>query len=78
MIPKTMKACVLIAFNKFEMQEIPVPTPARGEVLCRIRAVAICGSDPEVINGHNKDKNWPPAFPFVLGHEWSGEVVALG
>jgi L-iditol 2-dehydrogenase len=39
--------------------------------------VAICGSDPEVIRG-DLAGTWPPAYPFIPGHEWSGEVVALG
>lgn len=78
MIPKTMKACQLVAFEKLELREVPVPVPERGEVLCRIHAVAICGSDPEIIKGHHAKKGWPPHFPFTMGHEWAGEVVALG
>jgi L-iditol 2-dehydrogenase len=78
MIPKTMKACMLTAFNTFEMREVPVPEPETGEVLCRIRAVAICGTDPEIVTGIHSAKGWPPKFPFVMGHEWAGEVVKLG
>jgi L-iditol 2-dehydrogenase len=79
MIPKTMKACQLVAFNQNEMREVPVPEPQEGEVLCKIRAIAICGTDPEIIHGKLKQRmNWPPQFPFTLGHEWSGEVVKLG
>lgn len=78
MIPKTMKACQLIARNKNEMREIPVPEPQTGEVLCKIHAIAICGTDPEIIKGNHQKKGWPPVFPFTLGHEWSGEVVKLG
>jgi L-iditol 2-dehydrogenase len=77
-IPKTMKALMLTAINTFEMRELPVPMPAAGEVLCRIRAVAICGTDPEIIKGKYVSKGWPPSYPFVMGHEWSGEVVRLG
>ena len=78
MIPKTMKACQLVDFNKTEIRELPVPEPGPGEVLCRIHAIAICGTDPEIIKGHHKNKNWPPSFPFTLGHEWAGEIVKLG
>jgi L-iditol 2-dehydrogenase len=78
MIPKKMRACQLIAYNKLEMREVPVPEAGLGEVLCRIKAIAICGSDPEIINGHHAKKGWPPVFPFTPGHEWSGEVAALG
>jgi L-iditol 2-dehydrogenase len=77
-IPKTMKALMLTAINTFEMRELPVPMPVAGEVLCRIRAVAICGTDPEIIKGKYVSKGWPPSYPFVMGHEWSGEVVRLG
>lgn len=76
-IPKTCKACVLTGPGTFEIQEVPVPTPGPGEVLCRIGAVAICGSDPEIIRG-DLAGTWPPAYPFIAGHEWAGTVVAVG
>ena len=78
MVRKIMKACMLTAPNKFAIQEVPVPSPERGEVLCRIRAIAICGTDPEIVDGTHRSKGWPPRFPFILGHEWSGEVVEIG
>ena len=79
MIPKKMTACVLTAPGEFEIQhDIPVPdTFAADEVLCKIRAVAICGSDPEIIRG-DLAGSWPPAYPFIAGHEWAGEVVYAG
>jgi NADPH:quinone reductase-like Zn-dependent oxidoreductase len=78
MIPKSMKACMLTGVNQFAVREIPVPTPGPFEVLCRIKAIAICGTDPEIVKGTHLNRNWPPEFPFVLGHEWSGEIVKLG
>lgn len=60
MIPKTMKASMLTAFNKIELREVPVPTPGRGEILCRIKAVAICGTDPEIVNGNHREKGFAP------------------
>lgn len=77
-IPKTMKAMTLAGYDRLQLAEIPVPEPGPDEVLCRIRAVAICGSDPKMIHGHYAFANWPPYYPFVMGHEWSGEVVRLG
>ncbi|NLD58389.1 MAG: alcohol dehydrogenase catalytic domain-containing protein [Clostridiales bacterium] len=77
-IPRTMKAVVLAAYDKLEVVALPVPKPGPGEALCRIRSVAICGSDPKMIHGHYRDVHWPPFFPFVMGHEWAGEVVAIG
>lgn len=76
-IPKTMRAVVLTAYNHLELQEVPVPQPGRNEVLCRIRSVAICGSDPQIIRG-DRPGEWPQKFPHILGHEWAGEIVALG
>jgi len=72
-----MKALVLTEPGKFEIQDVPDPKPGPFEVLCRIRAVAICGSDPEIIRG-DLAGTWPPHYPFVAGHEWSGEVAAVG
>ncbi|MDR1519407.1 MAG: alcohol dehydrogenase catalytic domain-containing protein [Planctomycetota bacterium] len=77
-IPKTMRACVLEAYGKIGFRELAVPVPAPDEALCKIRAVAICGSDPKIMAGSQAKMNWPPAFPFVLGHEWAGEVAAVG
>jgi L-iditol 2-dehydrogenase len=76
-LPGTMRALVLPAPGRFEIQEIAVPRIEAGEVLCRVRGVAICGSDPEILRG-DLAGSWPPAYPFTPGHEWSGEVVAVG
>jgi L-iditol 2-dehydrogenase len=76
-IPDQMSALVLTSPGKFEVQRAPVPVPGSGEVLCKIRAVAICGSDPEIIRG-DLAGIWPPSYPFTPGHEWSGEVVQVG
>jgi len=75
--PMTMKALVLTAPGEFEIQDVPAPTVGREEVLCKIRAVSICGSDPEIIRG-DLAGYWPPSYPFIPGHEWAGEIVAVG
>lgn len=77
-IPETMKACVITEFGKTAIVDMPVPSIGPDDVLCRVRAVAICGSDPKVLRGEMRNLNWPPSLPFVLGHEWAGEVVAVG
>jgi L-iditol 2-dehydrogenase len=74
----TMKAVVMRGPNQFGVEQVNIPTPGYKEVLVRVRAVAICGSDPKVFSGGYLSINWPPAFPFIPGHEFSGEVVALG
>jgi L-iditol 2-dehydrogenase len=76
-IPSTMRALVLTAPGAFEIRDVPVPTPDVGEVLCQVGGVAICGSDPEIVRG-DLAGSWPPAYPFIPGHEWSGRVVAVG
>ncbi len=73
-IPSTMKAVVLKGPDDFEVQEVPVPKPTGDEVLCRVRAIAICGTDPKIIAGKFPGM-WPPAYPAIIGHEWAGEVV---
>jgi L-iditol 2-dehydrogenase len=76
-LPQTMRALVLTSPGKFEIQTVPVPRPGAQEVLCKVGAVAICGSDPEIVRG-DLAGTWPPAYPFTPGHEWAGEVVAIG
>lgn len=72
-----MDALVLTAPHEFEIRDIPVPEPGSNEVLCRVRAIAICGTDAEIIEGGFPGR-WPRAYPYTPGHEWSGEVVAAG
>jgi len=76
-VPSIMNALVLTGPGEFEIQTQPVPSPGPYEVLCRIRAVAICGTDPEVVRG-GFPGYWPPSYPFIPGHEWAGEVLTLG
>lgn len=76
-IPATMQALVVPEPNVLEIHEVPVPVPGPNEVLARVRAVSICGTDAHIIHG-DYPGFWPPAFPFTPGHEWAGEIVALG
>jgi L-iditol 2-dehydrogenase len=72
-----MKALVVLEPNRFEIQDVPVPVPGPNEVLARVRAVSICGTDAHLVRG-DYPGFWPPAFPFIPGHEWAGEIVVLG
>ncbi|MHB0979449.1 MAG: zinc-dependent alcohol dehydrogenase [Thermoleophilia bacterium] len=76
-VPDTMQALVLTGPGEFEMREAPIPAPAGDEVLCRVRSVAICGTDPKIVKGVFPGV-WPKTYPFIIGHEWAGEVVAHG
>ncbi len=73
----TMEALVVLEPNRFEIREVPVPVPGPGEVRARVRAVSICGTDAHIVHG-DYPGFWPPAFPFIPGHEWAGEIVELG
>ncbi len=71
-----MKALVLRAPNEFAIEDVEDPTPGPLEVLCRVERVGICGTDVHMVQGHYDF--WPAYYPFIPGHEWSGEVVGLG
>ena len=80
-----MKACVLCDVGKIEVREVAQPRVGAGDVLLRISAVGICGTDAHIFGGHanyNTDsagKNIPLAVqPQILGHEVSGEVAEVG
>jgi L-iditol 2-dehydrogenase len=76
-LPESMSALVVLEPSRFEVRQVPVPVPGANEVLARVRAVSICGTDAHLIRG-DYPGFWPPAFPFTPGHEWAGEIVALG
>ena len=69
-----MKAAVLVAPGRFEIQTRPVPEPGRDEVLIRISRVGICGTDIHIFNGHYAAES----LPMVPGHEFTGRIAALG
>ena len=73
----TMRAAVLREFGRLEVADVERPVPGPGEVLVRVRACGICGTDLKIVSGAYAG-TWPPALPFIIGHEWSGEVAALG
>jgi L-idonate 5-dehydrogenase len=56
---------------------VPCPEPGPGEVLVRVQRAGICGSDLHYYS-HGRCGNFVPTRPFILGHEFSGEVAALG
>jgi alcohol dehydrogenase/L-iditol 2-dehydrogenase len=58
-----------------ELREMPVPEPGEGEVLLRVRGVGVCGSD---VHQYHNTQSWPVRVPVILGHEFCGEVAALG
>jgi L-iditol 2-dehydrogenase len=75
-IAKTMRAAVLYGFNDIRVEEREVPSPAPDEVLLKVEACAICGTDVKIIT-HGMP-NQPPFGEFIIGHEYAGTVMALG
>ena len=59
------------------LTQVPVPTPGPGEVLIKIRKTAICGTDVHIWDWNEwAQKNINP--PYVVGHEYVGEIAELG
>lgn len=75
--PEQMRAAVLRDWNRLEVEEVPTPQFGAGEVLVRVRACGICGTDLKLVSGGFAGR-WPPSLPFIIGHEWAGEVIAIG
>ncbi len=70
-----MRSAQLVEPNRIEVREAPVPAPGPGEVLVRVKAVGVCGSDVSIFRGNFQSET---RVPCVLGHEFAGEVAALG
>ena len=68
-----MKAAVLLGPKKLQIQEVPKPIPQYGEILVKVKATAICGTDIAIFEGRPKVN-----YPRILGHESAGEIVELG
>ena len=69
-----MKALLLSRYRNLEMAEVPTPEPRADEVLIRVAACGICGSDV-----HGYDGSWGRRIPpLVMGHEAAGTIEAIG
>ncbi|MGE5594138.1 MAG: zinc-dependent alcohol dehydrogenase [Betaproteobacteria bacterium] len=68
-----MKAAVLRDVRDLSIKDIEAPEPGPGQVLVRVKATAICGTDLGIYTGKSRAN-----LPLVPGHESSGTVVALG
>jgi alcohol dehydrogenase, propanol-preferring len=71
-----MRAAVVRSFREpLVIEEVPVPSPGRGQVLIRVESSGVCHTDL-----HAADGDWPvrPTPPFIPGHEGAGYVSALG
>lgn len=68
-----MKATRLFDIGDVRTADVPVPVPAPGEVLIRVEACGICGTDRHLLHGE-----FPSKPPLTLGHEFAGIVVGCG
>lgn len=74
MIPQTMRAAVVERPGEIKIKEVPVPRINPSEVLIKVKFCGICGTDYSIYIGkYSKD-----CLPLIPGHEFSGEVVAVG
>ncbi len=65
-----------LAAGAVELRELAKPpAPGAGEVLLRVGAVSVCGSD---VHQYRNTQSWPVRVPVVLGHEFCGTVAAAG
>jgi L-iditol 2-dehydrogenase len=69
-----MKALTLTAYNRLELLEMPEPALGPRDVLVRVRACGICGSDVHGLDG-SSGRRLPPV---VMGHEAAGDVAKVG
>lgn len=82
-LPSTMKAVMCHGVRDYRLEEIPVPVPGPGEIVVKVRDCGICASDIKCYVGAPLfwgDEHRPPYVdgPVVPGHEFTGEVAALG
>ena len=73
-----MKAIVKVRpeVGGWELQELPIPEIKSDELLVKVEATGICGSDRDVYDWAEPKQGLP--LPFTMGHEFFGEVVAVG
>jgi 2-desacetyl-2-hydroxyethyl bacteriochlorophyllide A dehydrogenase len=69
-----MKAVVIEEPNKMSVKQVADPTPGSDEAVIKVEACGICGTDIHVLHGEFA----PTRYPIIPGHEFCGEVVAVG
>jgi 2-desacetyl-2-hydroxyethyl bacteriochlorophyllide A dehydrogenase len=69
-----MRAVVWETPGKLAVTEVPDPSPGHGQLVVKVGACGICGTDVHIADGE-----FPPTpYPIVPGHEFAGRVVAVG
>ncbi len=74
-----MRALVLTGPGKAEVQQVPVPVAAAGQVVVDIDRAGVCGTDVELFTGEMSYlHSGVSSYPLRPGHEWSGTVTSVG
>jgi 2-desacetyl-2-hydroxyethyl bacteriochlorophyllide A dehydrogenase len=68
-----MKSLIFHHENEFSVNESPVPEIGESDVLVKVIAAGICGTDMHILHGEHMVK-----FPVIPGHEFSGEIAEVG
>ena len=71
-----MKAAVFYGKGDLRVEEAVKPVAAKGEILIKVRACGVCGTDVHIFSGDEGAAKTTP--PVILGHEFSGEVEETG
>ena len=72
-IPNTAKVAMLTGTKKIEVKEFPIPTLEDDDILVKVEGCGVCGTDVHEWKGDPFG-----LIPVVLGHEGTGEILALG
>jgi len=75
---ETMKAMIFYEKKKMQLEEVPIPEPGDDELLVKVEACGVCGSDIAYYYGISSLETPSGKGPLVLGHEFSGTVVKVG
>ena len=68
-----MRAIVLDRPGSFRVAEVPDPTPGEGQIVVKVDACGICGTDIHIMDGE-----FPPTpYPITPGHEFAGTIAAV-
>ena len=72
-IPKTARVAVLTALEHYDIKEFPIPPVGDDDILVKVEGCGICGTD-----AHEFKRDPFSLIPVALGHEGTGEIVAMG
>ncbi len=73
-MPEMMQVARLHGIREVRVEDLPKPTPGPGELLLKVEACAVCGSDIRIFNFGNDRVQ----YPAITGHEIAGRIVAVG